>query len=97
MLNDVELPPWANGSADEFVRMHRAALESDYVSDHIHEWLDLIFGCVSTWLIELCASRQLQTALPIRCHSVLVVGPLCNGRSKRMMLALLGSNVTHSR
>ena len=30
MLNDVELPPWANGSADEFVRMHRAALESDY-------------------------------------------------------------------
>ena len=27
-LGDVGLPPWANGSADEFVRLHREALES---------------------------------------------------------------------
>jgi hypothetical protein len=43
-LNHVILPPWAKGDAREFVRMHRTALESDYVSAHLHEWIDLIFG-----------------------------------------------------
>ena len=40
----MELPPWANGSAEEFIRLHRQALESPYVSEHLHEWIDLIFG-----------------------------------------------------
>jgi len=44
-LHDVELPPWAKGSPDEFVRLQREALESDHVSEHLHEWIDLIFGC----------------------------------------------------
>ena len=43
-LDNVVLPPWANNSADEFVRLHREALESESVSEHLHEWLDLIFG-----------------------------------------------------
>ena len=43
-LADVVLPPWAKGSPEEFVRIQREALESDYVSDHLHEWIDLIFG-----------------------------------------------------
>jgi hypothetical protein len=43
-LGDVVLPPWANGSPEEFVRINRAALESEYVSAHLHEWIDLIFG-----------------------------------------------------
>ncbi|RKP02560.1 hypothetical protein CXG81DRAFT_24772 [Caulochytrium protostelioides] len=42
-LGDVELPPWAENS-DDFVRQHRLALESDYVSAHLHEWIDLIWG-----------------------------------------------------
>lgn len=44
VVGDVELPPWANGSPTEFVRMNRAALESPYVSANLHHWIDLIFG-----------------------------------------------------
>jgi WD40 repeat protein len=43
-LGPVELPPWAHGSAEKFVMLNRAALESEYVSAHLHEWVDLIFG-----------------------------------------------------
>ena len=43
-LGDVRLPPWAS-SPEDFIRKHRAALESDHVSAHLHEWIDLIFGC----------------------------------------------------
>ncbi|KRX23997.1 WD repeat and FYVE domain-containing protein 3 [Trichinella nelsoni] len=43
-LGDVILPPWAKGDAREFVRLHRQALESDYVSAHLNQWIDLIFG-----------------------------------------------------
>eukprot|EP01119_Soliformovum_irregulare_P016167 TRINITY_DN4644_c0_g1_i1.p1 TRINITY_DN4644_c0_g1~~TRINITY_DN4644_c0_g1_i1.p1 ORF type:complete len:655 (+),score=190.83 TRINITY_DN4644_c0_g1_i1:161-2125(+) len=42
-VSDVILPPWAK-TPEEFVRINREALESDYVSEHIHEWIDLIFG-----------------------------------------------------
>ena len=44
VLGDVTLPLWAKGSAYEFVRTHRRALESDYVSEHLHNWIDLVFG-----------------------------------------------------
>jgi hypothetical protein len=44
VLGDVELPPWANGSPTSFVKQHQSALESDYVSEHISDWIDLIFG-----------------------------------------------------
>lgn len=43
-VGDVVLPPWAKGSAREFIRKHREALESDYVSENLHHWIDLIFG-----------------------------------------------------
>uniref|UniRef100_A0A4W6C760 WDFY family member 4 n=1 Tax=Lates calcarifer TaxID=8187 RepID=A0A4W6C760_LATCA len=43
-LGDVELPPWAKGDPQEFIRIHREALESDHVSSHLHLWIDLIFG-----------------------------------------------------
>lgn len=42
-VGDVTLPPWAK-SAAEFVYMNRRALESEYVSLHLHQWIDLIWG-----------------------------------------------------
>ena len=44
LLSDVTLPPWA-ASPEEFVRIQREALESDYVSKNLHLWIDLVFGC----------------------------------------------------
>lgn len=43
VVSDVELPPWARTS-EEFVRINRLALESEFVSCQLHQWIDLIFG-----------------------------------------------------
>ena len=43
-VNDVTLPPWCNSDPYLFVKIHRQALESDYVTAHLHQWLDLVFG-----------------------------------------------------
>lgn len=43
--DSVKLPPWAANPID-FIHKHQMALESEYVSAHLHEWIDLIFGCV---------------------------------------------------
>ena len=42
------LPNWCNNNAFEFIRLHRDALESEYVSNNIHNWIDLIFGYKQT-------------------------------------------------
>lgn len=42
-INNVVLPFWAS-NAYEFLRKNRLALESEYVSENLHHWIDLIFG-----------------------------------------------------
>ncbi|KAM7358806.1 neurobeachin-like protein 1 isoform 2-T3 [Cochliomyia hominivorax] len=42
-VDDVILPPWAT-TPEEFIAIHRRALESEYVSQNLHNWIDLIFG-----------------------------------------------------
>ncbi|CAG9318285.1 NSMAF_2 [Blepharisma stoltei] len=42
-LSDVEIPPWSR-DANSFTEIMRDALESDFVSENLHNWIDLIFG-----------------------------------------------------
>jgi hypothetical protein len=42
-LGDVVLPHWAD-SPRGFIRKHAKALQSEYASDRLHHWIDLIFG-----------------------------------------------------
>lgn len=50
-VDNVELPKWIKTdskepivAAYEFIYMHRKALESDHVSAHLNEWIDLTWG-----------------------------------------------------
>ncbi|KAM7412790.1 hypothetical protein PAMA_020257 [Pampus argenteus] len=43
MVYDVDLPAWAK-KPEDFVRINRMALESEFVSCQLHQWIDLIFG-----------------------------------------------------
>jgi len=43
IIDNVILPEWASNVHD-FGHKMRLALESDYVSNHLNAWIDLIFG-----------------------------------------------------
>ncbi|GMT17833.1 hypothetical protein PFISCL1PPCAC_9130, partial [Pristionchus fissidentatus] len=44
-MPDLDVPSFAgDGTPEGFVAWHRAKLESDDVSAHLHEWIDLAFG-----------------------------------------------------
>uniref|UniRef100_A0A8C4NWE4 Neurobeachin n=1 Tax=Dicentrarchus labrax TaxID=13489 RepID=A0A8C4NWE4_DICLA len=43
MVGDVDLPAWAK-KPEDLVRINRMALESEFVSCQLHQWIDLIFG-----------------------------------------------------
>ena len=35
-VDDVIFPPWAKGDPRQFIKIHRQALESDYVRENLH-------------------------------------------------------------
>jgi len=44
-VDDVILPPWVpDNDPKKFIEILRDALESEYVSSKLHQWIDLIFG-----------------------------------------------------
>ncbi|MCJ1307953.1 hypothetical protein MMC25_001602 [Agyrium rufum] len=43
-VENVVLPPWAKGDPKIFIAKNREALESEYVSQYLHQWIDLVFG-----------------------------------------------------
>ena len=43
-IDNVRLPAWANEDPYRFVAELRTRLESQYVSDSINQWIDLIYG-----------------------------------------------------
>ncbi|TPX10649.1 uncharacterized protein E0L32_008383 [Thyridium curvatum] len=43
-VDNVILPPWAKGDPKIFIEKHRQALESPYVTQNLHHWIDLVFG-----------------------------------------------------
>ncbi|VDO06693.1 unnamed protein product [Rodentolepis nana] len=48
LVDGVELPPWSKGDPRLFVLINRAVLESPYVTAHLPEWIDLVFGYKQT-------------------------------------------------
>ncbi|KAI3459173.1 hypothetical protein Pfo_015836 [Paulownia fortunei] len=42
-MPDLAVPSWA-GTPEEFIKLHRDALESNRVSCQIHHWIDITFG-----------------------------------------------------
>lgn len=47
-MSNIKLPPWSPRDARLFVLIHRQALESEVVSQHIANWIDLVFGYKQT-------------------------------------------------
>ncbi|KAJ7955312.1 protein GFS12 isoform X1 [Quillaja saponaria] len=42
-MTDLAVPTWAN-NPEEFIKLHRDALESNWVSRQLHHWIDITFG-----------------------------------------------------
>ena len=48
IVDDVCLPKYCSNDVRSFVKIHRQALEADYVRKNLNNWIDLIFGYKQT-------------------------------------------------
>lgn len=44
LIFKIKTIPLLPADASDFLEKHKAALESPFVSEHLHEWIDLVFG-----------------------------------------------------
>lgn len=74
VLGDVELPPWATDHKD-FVAKMRQALESDYVRQHLHHWIDLVFGYKQRGEEAVKANNGIPIPPPFNGYLLLILTP----------------------
>lgn len=69
-MNDLAVPWWA-ATPEEFIKLHRDALESDRVSSQIHQWIDITFGYKMSGEAALAAKNvMLHASDPTQPRSV---------------------------
>ncbi|CAF0928875.1 unnamed protein product [Rotaria sordida] len=61
-VSDVTVPAWSKRNVRLFVYALRQALESDYVTTHLHQWIDLIFGYKQTGKVAVDAINVYHAA-----------------------------------
>lgn len=57
-------------SHELFIQLNREALESEYVSNHTHKWIDLIFGTSNeaVQLLKVCMIGLMKYTLSTLYH-----------------------------
>lgn len=69
-MTDLSVPSWASGP-EEFIKLHRNALESDRVSAQIHHWIDIMFGFKMSGQAAIAAKNvMLPSSEPTRPRSM---------------------------
>ncbi|KAK0573871.1 hypothetical protein LWI29_014892 [Acer saccharum] len=69
-MTDLAVPSWA-GSPEEFIKLHRDALESYRVSSQIHNWIDITFGYKMSGQAAIAAKNvMLPSSEPTKPKSV---------------------------
>ncbi|XVE82350.1 hypothetical protein DITRI_Ditri15bG0141500 [Diplodiscus trichospermus] len=69
-MTDLAVPSWA-GSPEEFIKLHRDALEAKRVSRHIHHWIDITFGYKMSGQAAVAAKNvMLSSSEPTKPRSI---------------------------
>ena len=84
-VNDVELPKWASSSM-EFIYIHRKVLESDRVSEMLHQWIDLMWGYKQTGKEAVDADNTFD---PMLYQSIWTEENLKNEKQRRVIESML--------
>ena len=72
-VRDVTLPPWCMNDPRLFILIHRQALESAYVTQHLASWIDLVFGFKQTGKAAVDAINVFHPAVSVQLRVLFVV------------------------